>query len=178
LFGAVSDRGAGGTAPNNGPVPAEKEHKGTKGTLGPLSDEAPHDGAQQGASPGAAHPRHDGDARIVSTEASLQALAEALQSAERVGLDIETIGLDPREGRVRIISVTTTQGTWLVDCFKIDPRPLFPILADKELIAHNALFELNFLTEMGFELGEGSRVGDTKLMSQLLRGLRPGKEGK
>jgi hypothetical protein len=30
----------------------------------------------------------------------------------------------------------------------------------------------------GFELGAVSRVGDTMLMSQLLRGLRPGKEGK
>jgi hypothetical protein len=46
------------------------------------------------------------------------------------------------------------------------------------LIAHNALFEINCLSEMGFEFGEGSRVGDTMLMSQLLRGLRPGKEGK
>jgi ribonuclease D len=138
----------------------------------------PRDGAQQGASPGAAHPNLDGDAHLVRTEADLQALAEELQSAERVGLDLETTGLDPREDRVRIISLTTTQGTWLVDCSKVDPRPLFPILAGKELIAHNALFELTFLSEMGFELGEGSRVGDTMLMSQLLRGLRPGKEGK
>jgi hypothetical protein len=66
----------------------------------------------------------------------------------------------------------------LVDCSRVDPRPLFPVLANKELIAHNAVFELTFLSEMGFKLGEGSRVGDTMLMSQLLRGLRPGKEGK
>jgi hypothetical protein len=166
------------TAPNNGPEPTENSHKGTKGTIGPLSGEVPRDGAQQGASPGAAHPNLDGDAQLVCTEANLQALAEVLQGAERVGLDLETTGLDPREDRVRILSLTISQGTWLVDCSRVDPRPLFPILANKELIAHNTVFELTFLSEMGFELGEGSRVGDTMLMSQLLRGLRPGKEGK
>jgi 3'-5' exonuclease len=166
------------TAPNNGPEPTENGHKGTKGTIGPLSGEVSHDGVQQGASPGAAHPHLDGDAQLVRTEADLQTLAEELQNAERVGLDLETTGLDPREDRVRIISLTTAQGTWLIDCFQIDPHPLFPILANKELIAHNTVFELTFLSEMGFEQGEGSRVGDTMLMSQLLRGLRPGKEGK
>jgi hypothetical protein len=156
------------TAPYNGPEPTDNGHKGPKGTKGPLSGEVPRDGAQQGASPGAAHPNLDGDAHLVRTEADLQALAEELQSAERVGLDLETTGLDPREDQVRIISLTITQGTWLIDCFEIDPRPLFPILADKELIAHNALFELTFLTEMGFELGRGGKAHDTMLTSQVL----------
>ena len=156
------------TVPNNDPEPAENGHKGAKGPKGPLSGEVPQDETQQGASHGAAHAHLDGDAQLVRTEADLQALAEEIQSAERVGLDLETTGLDPREDQARIISVTTTQGTWLVDCFEIDPRPLFPILADKELIAHNALFELTFLTEMGFELGEVGRVLDTMLLSQVL----------
>jgi len=166
------------TALNNGPKPTENRRKGTKGTLGPLSGEVPRDGALQGASPGAAHPDLVGDAQLVRTEADLQALAEKLQGAERVALDLETTGLNPREDRVRILSLTISQGSWLVDCSRVDPRPLFPVLANKELIAHNALFELTFLAEMGFELGEDGRVGDTMLMSQLLRGLRPGKEGK
>jgi hypothetical protein len=156
------------TAPNNGPEPTENGHKGTKGTLGPLSGEVQSDRVQQGASPGAAHPDLEGDAQLVLTEDSLQTLAEELRSAARVALDLETTGLDPREDQVRIISVTTAQGTWLIDCREVDPRPLFPILADKELIAHNALFELNFLTEMGFELGKAGRVLDTMLMSQVL----------
>ncbi len=33
---------------------------------------------------------------------------------------------------------------------------------------HNALFDLGFLSEMGFEMGEGGRIVDTMLMSQLL----------
>jgi hypothetical protein len=156
------------TAPNNGPEPAENGHKGTKGPKGPLSGDVPHDRAKQGASHGAAHPHLDGEAQLIRTEADLQALAEELQGAERVALDLETTGLDPREDQVRIISVTTTQGTWLVDCFEVDPRPLFPMLTDKELIAHNAVFELTFLAEMGFELGEAGRVLDTMLISQVL----------
>ena len=85
-----------------------------------------------------------------------------------MALDLETTGLDPREDRVRILSVTTAKGTWLVDCFEVDPRPLFPFLAEKTLIMHNALFDLGFLTEMGFELGEAGRVLDTMLLSQVL----------
>jgi DNA polymerase-1 len=85
-----------------------------------------------------------------------------------VALDLETTGLDPREDRVRIVSLTTARGTWLVDCFEVDPRPLFPVLADKTLIAHNAIFDLGFLAEMGFNLGEAGRVLDTMLMSRIL----------
>jgi DNA polymerase III epsilon subunit-like protein len=50
----------------------------------------------------------------------------------------------------------------------VDPRPLFPILAQKTLVIHNAPFDLGFLFEMGFELGEGGEVVDTMLMSQIL----------
>jgi DNA polymerase III epsilon subunit-like protein len=50
----------------------------------------------------------------------------------------------------------------------VDPRPLFEVLAQKRLVIHNALFDLGFLLEMGFELGEGGEVIDTMLMSQIL----------
>ena len=33
---------------------------------------------------------------------------------------------------------------------------------------HNGLFDLGFLAEMGFEVGESGRVIDTMLTSQLL----------
>ena len=85
-----------------------------------------------------------------------------------LALDLETTGLDPRADEARVISLTIEQGTWLIDCSRVDPRPLFPVLAYKTLIMHNALFEINFLTEMGFELGETGRVLDTMLMSQVL----------
>jgi DNA polymerase-1 len=52
-----------------------------------------------------------------------------------------------------------------VDCFAADPRPLFPILAEKVLIAHNALFDLGFLSRLGFVPGH---VRCTMLQAQLL----------
>ncbi len=156
------------TAPNNGPEPAENGREGAKGTKGTLSGEVPHDGAHQGASHGSTHLTLDGDARLVRTEADLRALVEELRDADLVALDLETTGLDPREDKVRVFSLTAAEGTWLVDCFEVDPRPLFPVLAGKTLIMHNGLFDLGFLTEMGFELGEGGRVRDTMLLSQVL----------
>jgi hypothetical protein len=156
------------TTPNNGPELTENAHKGTKGTIGPQSAEVPRDGARQGASPGAAHPHLDGDAQLVRAEAVLQTLAEELLSAERVAVDLETTGLDPREDQIRIISLTTAQGTWLVDCIEVDPRLLFPVLADKTLIMHNAHFDVGFLSEMGFKLGKDGKVLDTMLTSQVL----------
>lgn len=103
----------------------------------------------------------------------LAGLATSLDGVVRVALDLETTGLDSRRDRVRLLTLATEEGTWLVDCFEVDPRPIFPVLAGKELVAHNALFELGFLAEMGFELGEGGRVLDTMLLSQMLEGLRP-----
>jgi ribonuclease D len=88
-------------------------------------------------------------------------------------LDLETTGLDPRRDRIRLLTLATERGTWLVDCFEVDLRPLFPVLAEKELVIHNARFDLGFLAQMGFELGEGGKVLDTMLLSQLLEGIHP-----
>ena len=85
-----------------------------------------------------------------------------------LALDLETTGLSPRNDRVRLISLATPQGTWLIDCFAVDPRRLFGVLSKKTLVIHNALFDLSFLFELGFELGEGGEVIDTMLMSQIL----------
>ena len=110
---------------------------------------------------------------LITMPGQLAGLATSLDGVVRVALDLETTGLDSRRDRVRLLTLATEEGTWLVDCFEVDPRPIFPVLAGKELVAHNALFELGFLAEMGFKLGEGGRVLDTMLLSQMLEGLRP-----
>jgi ribonuclease D len=86
-----------------------------------------------------------------------------------VGIDLETTGLNPRTDRVRLISLSTAEGSWLIDCFKVDPHPLFEILGQKQLLMHNGQFDLGFLSVMGFEIGEGAEVLDTMLISQLLK---------
>jgi DNA polymerase-1 len=89
----------------------------------------------------------------------------AVDESERIGLDCETTGLDPRRGRVRLLSLATERGTYLVDCFAVDPRALWDVLADKTVIAHNAAFDLAFLAGVGFVPGI---VHDTMILSQLV----------
>lgn len=115
---------------------------------------------------------------LVHTPEGLCVLAEALSRAPRVALDVETCpaeglrgkaakdaALDPFRGRVRLLSLSTEQGTWLLDCFAADPRPLWPVLAEREIVGHNLSFDLGFLARLGFEPG---RAEDTYLLSKLL----------
>jgi hypothetical protein len=110
----------------------------------------------------------DSSVPLITTQEQLDAAVAEIRQAQILALDLETTGLNPREDRARLISLATAQDTWLIDCFEVDPRPLFPILAQKTLVIHNAPFDLGFLFEMGFELGEGGEVVDTMLMSQIL----------
>jgi len=105
---------------------------------------------------------------LITTQEQLDSASAEIQQTQILALDLETTGLNPRGDRVRLISLATPQATWLIDCFAVDPRPLFGVLAKKTLVIHNALFDLGFLLEMGFELGEGGEVIDTMLMSQIL----------
>jgi ribonuclease D len=110
---------------------------------------------------------------LITTPDRLERLAASLAEARRVALDLETTGLDPSRDKVRLLTLATEQSSWIIDCFEVDPRPLFPVLAEKQLLIHNALFDLGMLTEMGFELGEDGEVIDTMLMSQLSEGQYP-----
>jgi hypothetical protein len=74
---------------------------------------------------------------------------------------------------VRLLSLATERGAWLINCFEVDPSPLFPVLAEKELVIHNAQFDLGMLSEKGFEMGEGCKVLDTMLLSQISEGDYP-----
>jgi len=82
-----------------------------------------------------------------------------------VALDLATTGLNPRKDSIRLLSLATEAGTYIVDCRSVDPVVLFPLLAEATMIAHNALFDLNFLSSLGFVPGE---VADTMILSQLL----------
>jgi DNA polymerase-1 len=100
----------------------------------------------------------------------LRTVATAISDATLIGLDTETTGLDPRTDRVRLLALNLdTDGgrfTYLVDCFAVDPSPLWEALADKALVMHHAAFDLAFLFGMGF--ATAVPVHDTMLLSQLL----------
>jgi ribonuclease D len=105
---------------------------------------------------------------LATTQDQVESIVYKIQSAELISVDLETTGLNPRIDRIRLISLATTEGTWLIDCFEVDPHPLFEILAHKKLIMHNGAFDLGFLFARGFELKDGAEVMDTMLMSQIL----------
>ena len=110
----------------------------------------------------------DGEPPLISTRDQLESVVDELRLAEMVGIDLETTGLNPRADRVRLISLSTSEGSWLIDCFEVDPHPLFKVLGQKKLLMHNGQFDLGFLSAMGFEIEEGTEVLDTMLLSQLL----------
>jgi ribonuclease D len=106
--------------------------------------------------------------QLVSTPDELNELTRGLREVDTVAVDLETVGLNPATLKVRIISVTTEEGTWLVDCFALDPSPLLPALTGKTLIFHNASFDLTILVLMGLDLGRVGEVIDTLVMSRLV----------
>ena len=99
----------------------------------------------------------------------MSTVASAIEASMLVGLRTETTGPDPRRDRVRLLSLATDTGTYVIDCFKVDPTPLFPVLAQKHLIIHKAFADLSFLRRLGFVPGV---VHDTSLLSRLLHGTR------
>jgi DNA polymerase-1 len=107
---------------------------------------------------------------MVRSPGDLAAVVAAVEESCLVGLDTETVGRNPRAGRIRLLSLNcdTSDGgrfTYVVDCAAVDPRPLFAPLAEKELAIHNALFDLGFLGNLGFVPGV---VHCTMLMARLL----------
>jgi DNA polymerase-1 len=99
------------------------------------------------------------------------AILAALEESSLVAVDCETTGLNPRTDRVRLLSLTvdTTDGgrfVYVIDCFAVDPLPLFTALAGQELVLHNAAFDLAMLRALGFE--PAAPVHDTMLLGRLL----------
>jgi hypothetical protein len=102
----------------------------------------------------------------VTNEASLDEALCTIVQAEHIGMDMETVGTDPKTGTLRLVQISDGENTFIIDASKVDPKPLLEFIADKEFIAHNAFFELSWLKE---KYGiEPKRVHDTMLMSQIL----------
>jgi DNA polymerase-1 len=108
---------------------------------------------------------------LVRDEANLFSVQAALDNTDLVGLDVETTGLDPRTDRVRLLTLNcdTIDGgrfSYLIDCFAVDPSPLWEALAEKDLAIHNAAFDLAFLERLGFT--PAGKVHDTLTLARLL----------
>lgn len=111
------------------------------------------------------------DYRLVATPSELATVADAVEGSSMVGLDVETTGLDPRSDRVRLLSLAcdTIDGgafCYVVDCFEVDPAPLWERVAEKELIGHNLTFDLSFLERLGFV--PSGKISDLMHLSRIL----------
>jgi DNA polymerase-1 len=106
---------------------------------------------------------------LVNRGADLSMVMTAVEESSAVGVDCETTGLDARRNRVRLLSLATERGLYVLDLFAVAAGALFEVLAEKRLIFHNGLFDLQMLAPLGFVPGA---VTDTMLLSQLVNGTR------
>jgi hypothetical protein len=102
---------------------------------------------------------------LVTTQDQLAGVVADLKDIDLIALDLETTGLDPRKDSIRLLSLATKAATYIVDCRSVDPAELFFLLGERTLVAHNALFDLGFLSSLGFVPG---KAADTMILSQLL----------
>ncbi len=108
--------------------------------------------------------------RLVTRAADLAGVAQRLVEADAIGVDTETTGLSPRDGRIRLLQLATGDETYVVDLFEVgDLSPLREVLeGGPEKVLQNAKFDYSFLREEhGVTL---SPIFDTMLAAQLLAG--------
>jgi ribonuclease D len=102
---------------------------------------------------------------LVTAQDQMAGVVADLKDADLVALDLETTGLDPRKDSVRLLSLATKDAAYIVECRSVNLARLFPILTEATVVAHNALFDLGFLSSLGFVPG---KVTDTMILSQLI----------
>jgi len=132
--------------------------------------------------------------RLVAEAAEVAAAVERLSTRGELGFDTETTSLNPREGRVRLVQLASSEESYIFDLDRLAPggdparepalEPLRRLLAAARpvKVAHNAKFDAKWVRHaLGVELGgeydtraggrtEVERGGlfDTMLASQLL----------
>jgi hypothetical protein len=118
---------------------------------------------------------------LVVDAAGLEEARRTVAASPLVGLDVETAAataparktkkalreaLDPCKGRVRLLSLAAGRGVYVIDCAKVDPRPLWPDLSAGDLVGHYLAFDLAFLARLGF--APAGALHDTCLLARLL----------
>ena len=119
-------------------------------------------------------PASEGDGALAGTHPSelvkslgdVEELATTLREEPVVALDLEMAGLDPRRDPIRLMTLATERGTWLIDNSCVDIRIFFEMLAGKTLLVHNAMHDMVFLRCLGFR--HSGRVIDTMTMSRMV----------
>jgi DNA polymerase-1 len=94
-------------------------------------------------------------------------VVDTIRRSEHVTIDTETTGLGPCRDRVRLLQLATDSGVYIIDCFHVNPSSLWPALSGKELVFHNAHFDVRFLRPQGFDFSTVI-IRDTMILSALL----------
>lgn len=113
------------------------------------------------------------------TSFNVEDVIRDLKESPVVGFDTETTSLHSKDGRLRLIQLSTKETTYIFDCFKYDPLLLAPVFDGSVLlVGHNIVFELTFLWSVGITLPNGKNIFDTMIGAQILEaGLGPFKKG-
>jgi DNA polymerase I len=118
--------------------------------------------------------------QLIVDQAGLIGLAEELTSVDEIALDIETfpatgtklakrhIG-DTRKSLVRLISLSANGRTWLVDTVACGQsiEPLRSVLENKDLVIHNALYDMPFMMDH-FSIVPKGKNFDTLIAARVL----------
>ena len=111
--------------------------------------------------------------RYVTTVSELEEALPSFVSADKIGLDIETTGLDPLSDKVRLVQLATDTDVLIVDVNHVDITALQAVFdSETVFIGHNLKFDLRFLMHAGIMPGKNVTFFDTLLADQVLRGSR------
>ena len=127
------------------------------------------------------------NAKLISDKAALSAMVPKPKSTPEIAFDVETYpqdetarSLDPRRGKIGVISLSSRETTYVIDR-KVFTREdvlaaLEGALPGSALVAHNAPFDLAFIRrDVGYE--HKGRVFDTLVLDAMLL-LRLGSIGR
>lgn len=96
---------------------------------------------------------------------SIEESLEYLEKLDIIGFDTETMGMDPYTCELLCMQLGDNDKQYVIDCTTIDPKEYKDILEKKELIMHNAKFDLRFLYYHGIV---PKKVYDSFLVERIL----------
>jgi len=88
-----------------------------------------------------------------------------LKNLDVLGFDTETMGFDPYTKQLLSMQIGDAERQYVIDCITVDPKRYKKLLEKKELIMHNAKFDLRFLYYQGIV---PTKVFDTFLAERIL----------
>lgn len=97
--------------------------------------------------------------------ATVEESLEYLKNLDVIGFDTETRGMDPYTKDLLSMQLGDQDKQYVIDCLTVNPKLYKEILESKELIMHNAKFDLRFLYYYGIV---PNKIYDSFLVERIL----------